>query len=116
VCARCDISANSPLDSCECWRAGDLLLINTRLWFHSTQIPSTANPAPCAPAGGGNQGSLPLSVSVARDFYIGQDAKSRAAAHEAGMMGGGGESGAGCGGDVDMTNVDASWALADIGE
>jgi len=55
-------------------------------------------------------------VSVARDFYIGQDAKSRAAAHEAGMMGGGGESGAGCGGDVDMTNVDASWALADIGE
>jgi len=62
-----------------------------------------------------------LSVSVARDFYIGQDAKSRAAPHEAGRMGGGGESGAGCGGDVDMTNVDmtnvdASWALADIGE
>jgi len=37
----------------EC-RAGDVLLINTRLWFHSTSLPAQAG----------------LSMSVARDFYL----------------------------------------------
>ena len=85
-------------------QAGDLLLVNTRLWFHSTEIPSTALPEAQAV----EAGKLPLSVSVARDFYVGRDAKERAAEHRAGVIGEGG------GADVDMTNVDASWALGDI--
>jgi hypothetical protein len=195
-----------------CCSAGDLLLINTRLWFHATEIPCTAvTPAlPCPPlpptsssrvpasaprrplatglgahescvgtdralrelrgrqhAGWGvkrevegvpkaqvsNRGratsatsasppcastrhsfsepvSLPLSVSVARDFYVGRQAKERACLRKAGVLGaegdggrmqgeggGPGEEGSGEGKEdieVDMTNVDASWALADI--
>ena len=133
-------------------RAGDLLLINTRLWFHATQIPSTCLPARGQVAGAAKRHalSLPISMSVARDFYLGEAAARGAGGHEAGgsmadMVGmpdmpacrhstrkapaghgaheddstqaraalGAGEDEAGQGG-VDMTNVDASWALAHI--
>jgi hypothetical protein len=112
--------------------AGDLLLINTRLWFHATQIPSTA----CAAAS--QKLHLPISMSVARDFYLGEHAAGVAGSHAAagqekrkaklgqaapsllahhGGSGGARESGDHAeDGDVDMTNVHASWALADIEE
>ena len=46
-------------------RAGDVLIVNTRLWFHQTEIPSTS--------GAADQ----LSLSYARDFFLGgQDPQS----------------------------------------
>lgn len=39
---------------------GDLFIINTRIWWHQTRIPST---------GGGHRGGRGLSVSYARDFF-----------------------------------------------
>ena len=68
-------------------RAGDLLLLNTRLWFHSTQIPSTLGGEEGASAGANH---IPLSMSVARDFYIGKDARDAAASHSSSMKGAGG--------------------------
>jgi hypothetical protein len=67
--------------------AGDLLLLNTRLWFHSTQIPATVASAGGGSGGGGQAGGvgLPLSMSVARDFYLGRNAKELAAAHSSRM-------------------------------
>ena len=132
---------------CEC---GDLLLINTRLWFHATNIPCTV-PVPAARDLTASQVELPppppskahkarapasaapemvppaaasmppLSMSVARDFYLREGSSSAAGAEAAkGYWPSevkGGEQARGEGGDgaeVDMTNVDASWALADI--
>eukprot|EP00873_Tetraselmis_striata_P001434 jgi/Tetstr1/421698/TSEL_012636.t1 len=41
--------------------AGDLLLVNTRLWYHRTEIPSTVGAVDA------------LSLSYARDFFLGGD-------------------------------------------
>lgn len=134
--------------------AGDLLLINTRLWFHATQIPSTHACAGARQGAGGLKRhvqslpisivqSLPISMSVARDFYLGEHAAGAAGAHVAAAgeekrkakfgqappsfahpPGSGGARTNGdhaedadvdmTDADVDMTNVHASWALADM--
>lgn len=60
-------------------RAGDLLLVNTRLWWHQTTIDPT------------RQADSKLSLSCARDFYIGK--KNTA---------------------CDMTNVDGFYATKDV--
>eukprot|EP00960_Hanusia_phi_P010368 303524-Hanusia_phi.AAC.1 len=67
-------------------QAGDLLVINTKAWFHQTEIPSSA-------AADGN-----LSVSVARDFSF------VSSKDEEGME------------VVDMTNIESSWAAGDVEE
>eukprot|EP00038_Savillea_parva_P013512 m.8459 g.8459 ORF g.8459 m.8459 type:complete len:372 (-) comp2540_c0_seq1:233-1348(-) len=67
---------------------GDLLIINTRLWWHQTSIPDTTHAADG------------LSVSVARDFRFD---------HAMGGMEEGDNAG-----DCDMTNVDGLFATNDV--
>lgn len=60
-------------------REGDFVAVNTRLWYHATELPSTVD----AVDG--------LSISVARDFYVR------------------GADGAVAGAGSDMTNVRSAW-------
>ena len=54
----------------EC-QAGDILMINTRLWWHQTELPDTtyATTSINTTASAGPPLSLPLSMSYARDFH-----------------------------------------------
>jgi len=52
----------------EC-RAGDVLIINTRLWWHQTVLP-TAGPQSSADTGSSSRTGNNLSISVARDFSL----------------------------------------------
>ncbi len=64
--------------------AGDLIMINTALWYHRTEIPNTQ-----AAADG-------VSFSYARDFHIGP------------------REGEGVDSEVEMGNLDDTWATDDI--
>jgi hypothetical protein len=49
--------------------AGDVLIINTRLWWHQTVLP-TAGPQSSADTGSSSRTGNNLSISVARDFSL----------------------------------------------
>lgn len=67
--ASCDEGQDSPRHIVRC-EAGDVLVVNTRLWWHSTELPSLLADA------AGPQ----LSLSYARDFVISAAASGAAAA------------------------------------
>jgi hypothetical protein len=71
--------------------SGDLLMINTRLWWHQTSIPSTSEAADG------------MSLSVARDFYF-DDTDTDTPSH----------SNPGEGEECDMANVDGLFATDDV--
>ena len=66
-------------------RAGDLLLVNTRLWAHRTELPSTLH------------AHERLSVSCARDFFLSTPAGESAGEGETARSVAGGEAGAATG-------------------
>mmetsp|Transcript_29666 Transcript_29666/g.83649 ORF Transcript_29666/g.83649 Transcript_29666/m.83649 type:complete len:726 (-) Transcript_29666:129-2306(-) len=83
VCPRCP----SPLVVHA--EPGDLLIVNTALWYHRTEIPCTA------------EAHERLSISYARDFYL----------SEAGHSDRDEEGGAA---SVEMGNMDDTWATEDV--
>jgi hypothetical protein len=84
----------------EC-RAGDVLVINTRLWWHSTELPAV----PAGRTRGGAGGTDRLSISYARDFVL-SDSTAAAALSRAAP---------GSGVDADtMTNVDGLFATRHV--
>lgn len=48
---------------------GDIFVMNTRLWWHQTEIPGLTSGAG-AEGGGGEQSGAGLSISYARDIYL----------------------------------------------
>ena len=81
---------------------GDLLMINTRLWFHETEIPST------------NSASDRLSFSYARDFFL-QKASNRETEGAAGAAAEREEQDE-RGSGLLMSNLEGPWATRAIGE
>jgi U3 small nucleolar RNA-associated protein 6 len=80
----------------EC-RQGDVLFLNTRLWWHSTLIPPQDAP----------------SISYARDVYFPNSEASPDPARDADTKDNV-DNGAGDGGEEVMTNVDGTYATEDI--
>lgn len=77
-----------------CCRSGDILVINTRLWWHQTQLPVfNSRKAFCVSS---------LSFSYARDFFFGKGDESSSAAGEE------------VADEVVMKNVDGIYASQDV--
>jgi hypothetical protein len=76
---------------------GDVLLINTRLWLHATTVPATVDHEKDG-----------LCFSAARDFYdlaYGRPSAEACCGMESASMGGA---------EVDMSNLDDTWATSNI--